>query len=118
MNCLKLGFKLMSTSAKSTGPIESVIRSKIEHAFTPALLDIQNDSGHHAHHASMRGSSNIIESHFRLTIISKSFENKTKPARHRMVYQLLDDELKMDNGVHALQLTLRTPEEEKKRNDQ
>lgn len=60
----------------------------------------------------MRGSDNVQESHFRLHIVSSSFENKSKPARHRMVYKVLDDELKMADGIHALQLSLKTPQEE------
>ena len=35
-----------------------------------------------------------------------------QPARHRMVYALLKDELEMEGGIHALQLRTRTVEEE------
>lgn len=35
-----------------------------------------------------------------------------QPARHRMVYALLKDELAQEGGIHALQLKTRTPEEE------
>jgi len=37
-----------------------------------------------------------------------------QPARHRMVYSLLKDEMAAEGGIHALQLTTRTPEEEVK----
>ena len=59
--------------------------------------------------------STSTETHFRLTIISPLFANKPQPARHRMVYSLLDDEMKRSGGIHALQLSTRTPEEEAKR---
>lgn len=36
------------------------------------------------------------------------------PARHRMVYGLLKDEMAREGGIHALQLRTRTPEEEVK----
>jgi BolA protein len=37
-----------------------------------------------------------------------------QPARHRMVYALLKDELAAEGGIHALQLKTRTVEEEEK----
>lgn len=37
-----------------------------------------------------------------------------KPARHRMIYALLRDEMSRDNGIHALQLRTLTPEEEER----
>lgn len=35
-----------------------------------------------------------------------------QPARHRMVYALLRDEMAQEGGIHALQLRTLTPEEE------
>lgn len=35
-----------------------------------------------------------------------------QPARHRMVYGLLKDEMSQQGGIHALQLRTRTKEEE------
>jgi stress-induced morphogen len=37
-----------------------------------------------------------------------------QPARHRMVYGLLKDEMAAEGGIHALQLRTRTPEEDEK----
>lgn len=54
------------------------------------------------------------ETHFRLVITSPAFEKKMQPARHRMVYALLKEEMAMEGGIHALQLRTRTPEEESK----
>jgi stress-induced morphogen len=54
------------------------------------------------------------ETHFRVFITSEAFRSKLQPARHRMVYALLQDELKREGGIHALQLRTRTPEEEAK----
>ena len=55
------------------------------------------------------------ETHFRLLIISEAFKSKMQPARHRMVYAILKEELERAGGVHALQLKTQTPEEEKRR---
>jgi len=49
-----------------------------------------------------------------LNIVSDAFKSKMQPARHRMVYALLDDEMKREGGIHALQLRTKTPEEEEK----
>lgn len=101
-----------------TGPIESLIRKKLTESLHPTLLEIANDSRLHAHHAGMRGSSNTVESHFRLTIVSPEFRNVAKPMRHRMVYKLLADEMNAPNGVHAVQLSTKTPEEAAKAEQQ
>lgn len=37
-----------------------------------------------------------------------------QPARHRMVYALLRDEMAQEGGIHALQLRTLTPEEEER----
>ena len=50
----------------------------------------------------------------RLNIVSEAFTSKMQPARHRMVYALLNEEIKRDGGIHALQLRTKTPEEEEK----
>ena len=55
------------------------------------------------------------ETHFRLVITSDAFRSKMQPARHRLVYTLLKEELEKEGGVHALQLKTQTPEEEKRR---
>lgn len=110
--------RTMSTSSTSTeaGPIHQLIQQRITQAFNPQVLDIKNDSHKHTHHQAMRGASNTIESHFRLSIVSNEFQGKNQPARHRMVYSLLKDEMSRENGIHALQLTTKTPEEWEKVN--
>ena len=49
----------------------------------------------------------------RVFIISKAFESKRQPDRHRMVYALLKEEMAREGGIHALQLRTRTPKEDK-----
>jgi BolA protein len=50
----------------------------------------------------------------RLEITSDAFASKPQPARHRLVYGLLKDELAAEGGVHALQLRTKTVAEEEK----
>ncbi|GKZ33767.1 hypothetical protein AbraIFM66950_003800 [Aspergillus brasiliensis] len=108
---------MASTSAT---PVEDLIREKITTALTPSTLIIRNDSHLHAHHAPMRGSTSR-ETHFQfvnpfpcVTITSPSFQSKPQPARHRMVYGLLKEEMSREDGIHALQLRTKTPEEEQR----
>ena len=54
------------------------------------------------------------ETHFRLVIVSDAFKSKPQPARHRMVYALLKEELVAAGGIHALQLKTQTSQEREK----
>ncbi|KAJ5233281.1 BolA-like protein [Penicillium citrinum] len=94
-------------------PMEDLMRDKLAHEFTPTTLIIRNDSHKHAHHAAMEGSTSK-ETHFHVTITSSAFEKKMQPARHRMVYALLKEEMAREGGIHALQLRTRTPAEEQR----
>ena len=49
-----------------------------------------------------------------VSVTSQAFAQKAQPARHRLIYALLRDELARDGGIHALQLQTRTPEEEER----
>ncbi|KAH1310147.1 hypothetical protein KXX33_001007 [Aspergillus fumigatus] len=100
-------------SSTSATPMEDTIREKITAAFSPSTLIIRNDSHLHAHHAPMQGVTSK-ETHFHVTITSSAFQSKMQPARHRMVYSLLKDEMSREGGIHALQLRTRTPEEEER----
>ncbi|KAH8718788.1 hypothetical protein BB8028_0002g02980 [Beauveria bassiana] len=109
-----LGFssvgRQLSTMGSAT-PIEDTIRAKITAALNPMTLEIYNDSHLHSHHKAMQGSTSK-ETHFRLVITSDAFKSKMQPARHRMIYALLSEEMAREGGIHALQLRTLTPEEE------
>ncbi|RKU39773.1 hypothetical protein DL546_000512 [Coniochaeta pulveracea] len=98
----------------SQTPMEDVIREKITSALSPTRLEIFNDSHKHAHHKAMAGSTSR-ETHFRVNITSEGFKGRMQPARHRLVYGLLKDEMAREGGIHALQLKTLTPEEEERR---
>ncbi len=82
------------------------ITRKLQDALAPTLLQVHDDSASHAGHA---GQNPLGESHFSVMIVSASFENVPKVARHREVYRILADELK--ERVHALSLQTFTPTE-------
>ena len=67
----------------------------------PVFLQLENESHMHAGPAT--------DSHYKVTLVSESFEGKGLVARHQSVYGLLQSE--MQGPVHALALHLYTPEE-------
>lgn len=97
-------------SSDHPGPIEETMIKKLVDNLEPTYLKIANDSAKHAHHAGVRGASNTTESHFRVEVVSEKFAEQKLPARHRLVYSLLDDEF-TNQGLHALQLKTKTPSE-------
>ena len=72
----------------------------------PTRLDVLNESELHAGH---RNSPGTGESHFRILIVSEAFAGKSRLERHRLVNDLLKDELAA--GVHALALSTIAPGE-------
>ncbi|KAH8752650.1 bola-like protein [Hyaloscypha sp. PMI_1271] len=109
---LSLARRQLSRMALQT-PMEDAMRTKITEALKPSTLEIHNDSHLHSHHKAMAGSTSQ-ETHFRVVITSEAFKSKMQPARHRMVYALLKEEMAREGGIHALQLRTRTLEEEQK----
>ena len=89
-------------------------RRQLSEALKPELVEIVNNSHLHSHHKAMQDSTSK-ETHFKVTLVSEAFRSKPQMARHRMIYALLKDELQAEGGIHALELTTRTPEEETKR---
>jgi len=71
-------------------------------ALKPELLHIENESNHHQ---VPPGS----ESHFKITIVASQFKSLTRIARHRLVNAIVAAEFK--TGLHALTLSLYTPDE-------
>jgi len=82
--------------------IQQAIERKLRDELTPSVLDVINES---SMHSVPPGS----ETHFKVTVVSNAFEGKSLVERHRLVYALLDDEMR--GGVHALTITSRTPAE-------
>jgi BolA family transcriptional regulator, general stress-responsive regulator len=86
--------------------VRTSIERKLTAALTPIRLDVCDESHRHAGHM---GYDPNRETHFFIEIVSPAFQGKSRLERHRMVNTLLAEELA--NGVHALSLTAKTPEE-------
>lgn len=65
--------------------------------FTPSSYEVIDESHLHAGH---HGHSGRDETHFVVSVTSQAFEGKSLIQRHRMVYDLLKEEI--DGGIHAL----------------
>ena len=50
----------------------------------------------------------------RLEVTSAKFEGLRLPARHRLVYDLMKEEMQREGGLHALQMKTRTEEEDRR----
>ncbi len=92
--------------------IEKSIREKLSKAFSPTQLTVENESAKHAGHAAMIGhAGHSGETHFRVIVVSSSFEGQSRVNRHRQVNSVLKDELA--GPVHALAIRALTPDEAK-----
>ena len=78
----------------------------------PILIKLENVSHLHAHHEAMKQSTSK-ESHFHLMMVSNVFSHKRLLERHKLIYSLLNEEMK---EIHALQMKLLTEEEFNKTN--
>ena len=73
------------------------IQAKLAAKFTPAFLDVIDESNKHFGHAGWREGG---ETHFRVRIAAHHFDGMSRVAQHRAVMDVLDAELK--DRVHAL----------------
>ena len=80
--------------------------TKLKKAFSPAQLDVVDESHLHQGHAGHRPGG---ETHFRVHIVSEAFAGKSRLDRRRMVNGALADDLA--GGVHALAIKAETPAE-------
>jgi BolA protein len=88
-------------------PMADTIRRKLEAAFAPTELRIEDESAKHAGHAGARPGG---ETHFSVRLVSQGFAGLSRVARQRSVYAALAEEMAPDR-IHALALTTLTPSE-------
>ena len=86
------------------------LRALLTQAFAPTILDIQDDSARHAGHS---GAQPDGQSHYNVLMVSAAFQGMNRVARSRAVHTALASEFgpAEQGGMHALALTLRSPEE-------
>lgn len=86
------------------GPVGQKITEKLSAALVPQSLEVIDESHLHAGHSGAREDG---ESHFRVKIEASAFEGKSLVQRHRMINEILADELK--ERVHALAISAKVP---------
>ncbi|MFP3874120.1 MAG: BolA family protein [Thiohalophilus sp.] len=82
--------------------MQAVIEEKLSQQIHPSHLQVINESDNH----------NVppgSESHFKVVIVADSFDGKPLIARHRMINEVLAEELQ--NNIHALALHTYAPDE-------
>ncbi len=86
------------------------IRVALTNAFSPTVLKVHDDSAQHAGHA---GAQPGGQTHYSVLLVASAFEGVSRVARSRSVHSVLGTEFGEPDvgGMHALALTLRTPEE-------
>lgn len=77
--------------------MRQIIYQKLNSFFLPSFLDVTNLSHLHEGHVE---SSNSGNTHFHIKITSKKFLNLSRVDSQRLIYEVLDEEMK--EGVHSL----------------
>jgi len=71
---------------------------RLQARLQPSTLEVIDESASHAGHAGANGTG--FGTHFRVRIASPFFTDLSRVARHRLVYDALQDFI--DQGVHAI----------------
>lgn len=85
-------------------PLRDAMTQALIERLEPLALELVDDSAAHAGHAGAREGA-----HFNLRIVSAKFAGLPRISRHRLVYDALRPW--MAEGVHALAIDARTPDE-------
>jgi BolA protein len=84
----------LNLSHSAAAQMDACLRDRLN----PSALEVLDESAQHAGHAGANGSG--FGTHFRVRIASPIFTGKSRVARHRLVYDALQEF--MAAGVHAL----------------
>ena len=82
------------------------LEAALTRAFAPAAIRVFDDSARHAGHAGHRPEG---ETHYDVLLVAAAFRGLSRVERSRLVHEALRAEFA--DGMHALTLTLRSPEE-------
>ncbi len=85
-------------------PSLATIETRLQQTLAPQSLSVQDDSHQHAGHAGAKEGG-----HYSVSIVSDRFTGLNRVARHRLVYHSMAE--LMQNGIHALAIDARAPDE-------
>ena len=89
----------------TTGPTAALLQARLQEHLAPKALEVIDESHQHAGHVGSNGTD--FGTHFRVRISSHFFVGKSRVARHRLVYDALQDF--MAQGLHALAIEAQEP---------
>ena len=78
--------------------IAPAMQQRLQDVLQPTHLEVLDESAAHAGHSGSNGTA--FGSHFRVRIAAPAFAGQGRVARHRLVYDALQDFI--DQGVHAI----------------
>ena len=81
------------------------IARRLKEAFSPETLGVEDESHLHEGHEGAKDG----RGHFRVLIISEIFAERSMIDRHRMIYRVLDEMMRLD--IHALAIDAWSPGE-------
>jgi BolA protein len=93
----------MSPTPELTAKRIAIMQRLLKEALQPDLLEIIDESHHHAGHAGAQDG----RGHFRLNIVSAEFAGLSALQRHRLIYAALGDLMQTD--IHALSIEASVP---------
>ena len=94
-----------TTDAMASGPTAAALQQRLQSVLQPSVLEVIDESAQHHGHAGANGTG--FGTHCRVRITSQLFTGRSPVARHRLVYDALQDF--MDQGLHALAIEAKTP---------
>ncbi len=78
------------------------LHERLTSRLQPTLLEVIDESAQHAGHAGSDGTGQ--GTHFRVRIASPQFNGRARVAKHRLVYDALQEFI--DQGLHALAIEI------------
>ena len=86
-------------------PTTAAIEARLQSVLQPSALQVIDESADHAGHAGANAEG--AGTHFRVRVASPLFAGKSRVARHRLVYDALQQFV--DQGLHALAIEIVEP---------
>jgi BolA protein len=78
------------------------VHERLSQRLQPSFLEVEDESAQHAGHSGSNGTG--AGTHFRVRIASPQFEGRPGVAKHRLVYDALQEFI--DQGLHALAIEI------------
>jgi BolA protein len=78
------------------------VREQLTKQLQPTFLEVVDESAQHAGHAGSDGTGE--GTHFRVRIASTQFDGRPRVAKHRLVYDAMQEFI--DQGLHALAIEI------------